>query len=383
MRDLYSPEWVEISEDVFRRLSFATPGGLVCPRLQHLTWTFAWGSMQQFLSPYLVSVAIFGDGMESGDPALTTTISLLPTMYLEDFSLHEMSPPYTSIHSALSEVVQRLNPCFKRLTTESSLPEPTWKHLASLPKLESLRFSDTPRTEISKFIPHENAFPALERMEIKVDNAHQHWSFLFSLLKSSPLRSVRVTTSRRIRGVDVPGQVTTAILGAELQRSIDILIFTESDPANFTFLSHLAPFGSLKTLTCITKCRWGGQCVSPLTDPDIERLARGLPQLVSLRLGHMCKRSLHRTTIKSMISLSTHCTSLQYLSLPCNLTNIFEDVKTESGEPDSRLEIRSPCKLRSLAFRWLVMPPAEDIEALGIACSALSHLFPRLGSVPG
>jgi len=150
-------------------------------------------------------------------------------------------------------------------------------------------------------------------------------------------------------------------------------------PTNLTFLSHLGPFDSLKMLECTTRC-WSQQCVSPLTDSDIERLASALPQLVILRLGHMCKHSSHHTTIKSMISLSTHCLSLEDLSLPCDLTNVSEDAKTESGEPDPRLEIRSPCKLQSLT--WVVMPPPEDIEAFGIAVSALRHLFPWLGQIP-
>ena len=79
-----------------------------------------------------------------------------------------------------------------------------------------------------------------------------------------------------------------------------------------------------------------------------------------------------------MISLSTHCLSLTNLGLPCDFTNISEDAKTESGEPDPRLEIRSPCALRSLTLRWITMPPPEDVEALGIVALALHHLFPRL-----
>jgi len=79
-----------------------------------------------------------------------------------------------------------------------------------------------------------------------------------------------------------------------------------------------------------------------------------------------------------MISLSTQCTSLESICLPCDLTNISEDVKMESGEPDPRLEIQSPCKLRLLAFRWIIMPPPEDIEASGLVAAAFSHLFPLL-----
>ena len=379
MKDLTFPDAVTISNEVFRQLSFATSGGLVCPQLQHLTWTssYGWEPMQQFLSPHLVSVVFYGDyKMEHDtDPALTAVISLLPTTYLEDLNFNIPSPSIPIL--TLSEVVRRLSPCFRQLSTWSSLSDVAWVHLASLPNLEWLRVSDTPHTEIS--IPHEAAFPALRRMEIKASNVHQRWSSFFSLLESSPLQEVTVGTGRGNRDSDFPGQVITAILEAKLQGSIGRLTLSGSDPADFTSLSYLGQFSSLNTLMWTTQCRWLRQSVSPLTDSDIEQLASGLPQLVTLRLGHrLCNSGHHNTTIKSMISLSTHCVSLEHLSLPCDLSNISEDVKTESGEPDPRLETRSPCKLRFLAFPWVIMPLPTNTEALRTLTSALDHLFPLL-----
>jgi hypothetical protein len=305
-------------------------------------------------------------------------------------SIHNLPPPNSTfrrtrtqsilipaLSSTLSGVVQRLNTCFKVLVTESSLSDAAWKHLASLPKLRLLWVSDTPSTEIFESTPRGNAFPALERVKIKVDNLRQHWSFFFSLLESSPLQQVAVT-NRGIEHVDVPSQVTLAMLKTKLPLSVNTLKFTGFDPANSTFISNLGPFGSLKALWCNTRCQGLGRCVSPLTDSDIKQLASGLPQLESIWLGHECKYCFHSTTIKSMVSLSTHCLSLKTLRLPCNFTDISEDVKAESGEPDPRLKIRSPCVLRFFAFQWVTMPPPEDIEALRIVASALHHLFPRL-----
>ena len=205
-----------------------------------------------------------------------------------------------------------------------------------------------------------------------MDNGDQRWSSPFSLLKSSPLQ--RVT----IQDHDVPIQVTTAMLEVGLQRSVNTLIFTELDPASLTFVSHLGLFSSLKTLRCYTQCRWSGQCVFPPTDSDIEQLASGLPQLVILRMGHACRYRHQNTTIRSMISFSTHCLSSKELHLPCDLTNVAEDAKTESGEPDPKLEIRSPCTLELLAFGWIVMPPLDDIQASRVVVLALHHLFPCL-----
>ena len=372
---------------LFQQLSLATSDGPTFSQLKRLIWTpsYGWGYIRQFLSPRLVSVVFrrrLRPRPNATGPTLASAVLLLPTTHLEELNLYCNSLPAAPLLSALSEVVQRLNTCFKRISIRSPLTDAAWEHLASLPKLRSLRVSNTPTAEISGSMPHPLTFPALKRVKIAVDDRCQSWALLFAVLKSTPLRQVSVS-GLRIQGGDIPSQVTLAMLNAKLQRSVNYLSFTGLDPANFTFLSRLGPFQSLKTLKCSTWCLGSGQCVSPLTDPNIEQLASELPQLVTLRLGHECKSSPHNTTIKSLIYLSTHCLSLESLHLPCNLTRILEDIKTGSGEPDSRLEIWSPCTLRFLASQWVTMPPPEDIEAFGVVTSVLHHLFPLLPPIGG
>jgi len=307
-------------------------------------------------------------------PTLASAISLLPTARLEELRLDGDITPFGSIRLALSELVQRFNTCFKQVSTRSSLTDAAWELLASL---------DTPSTEISKSIPHEHTFPGLKRLRVVVNNVRQDWPLLFPLLESSPLEQVTVIGARGIQYGDVPSQVAFAILKIGLQRSLGALTFTGFDPSHLTFISHVGPFSSLTILECITLC-WGSwQCVCPLTDPDIEQLASALPQLVTLCLGHRCGYTHYHTTIKSMISLSTHCPSLEHLLLPCDLSNISEDAKMESGEPDPRLGIQGHCALKCLLFQCVIMPPLEDIEASRIAASAMRHLFPRLGPIEG
>ena len=370
---------VAISNDVFQQLSLANSGGPVCPQLQHLTWTSAcgWEHAQQFLSPHLVSVVFWHCTNDFHvDLGLDSAISPLPTTQLEKLTLGGY-PPYTApIHSALSEVVQRLNTCFKRIDVRSSLSDAAWGHLASLPKLESLCVTDTPSIEVLKSIHRNLTFPALGRMVLELNGQYQHLPVLFSLLKSSSLEEVVVKESPKIRHVGVPTEVAFAILKAELHRNLNTLAFTGFHPAGLTSISHLGPFGALKTLRCSTRCQEFQQCVFPLRDSDIEQLASGLPQLENLCLGHKCIYNHPNTTIKSMIALSAHCPSLAALYLPCNLTNISEDAKMESGEPDPRLNTRSSCPLEFLAFEWMIRP--KDHEASRIMKSALRHLFPRL-----
>ena len=367
--------------DVLRQLSFATSGGPVCPQLQHLVWAelHGWEHSQQFLSSHLVSVFFWPCKVNiHASLALASAISSIPTTRLEKLGLLGSTASTPPVRSALSGVVQRLNTCFKKIYIRTSLSDAAWGHLASLPKLESLRVTDTPSIEVSKSIPHELTFPTLKHVTLELSDQCQHLPVLFSLLKSSPLKEVVVEESSKVQHhVGIPTEVAFAILKAELQRHINTLIFTEFYPADLTFVSHLGLFSSIKTLECRTRCLFSGECASPLTDSDIERLASGLPQLVTLTLGHICKYSPYNLTIKSMISLSTHCLSLDSLRLSCDLTNISEDVKVESGEPDPRLKAQSFCALVSLDFRWLIKP--KDPGALEIMESALHRLFPRLG----
>ena len=376
-----------ISDGVFEQLALATSGDLAFSQLKRLVWTpsYGWGHIRQFLSPRLVSI-IFKKRRwyqpVDTSPTLASTIPLLPLTHLEELRLECTPSPATPTHTVLSKAIQRLHTCFKRLSTRSPLTDAAWEHLASLPKLKSLRVSNTPTAEISKSIPHQLTFPALERVRIAADDRYQRWTILFPLLESSPLQQVSVS-GLRIRGGDIPGQVTSAILNAKLQQSINYLSFTGLDPANFTFLSHLGPFRSLKTLKCNNWCQGSRQCVSPLTDLDIEQLASELPQLTTLRLGHRCGWNPHNVTIKSMISLSTHCLSLESLHLPCNLTRVSESIKTGTGVPDPRLETQSLCTLGFLALQWVTMPPPGDTEALGVVASVLHHLFPLLPPIGG
>ena len=366
-----------ISNDVLQQLSFATSGGPVCPQLRRLTWTSGrrWEHSRQFLSPHLVSVHFYVHDFR-GNLGLDSVILPLPTTNLETLRLTGYPPRTVPIRSALSEVVQRLNTCFKRIDVRSSLSDAAWARLAYLPKLESLAVSDTPSIEVLKSIPHELAFPVLEHVTLELNDRYQHLPALFSLLKSSPLQGVTIKESLRIRHVDAPSEVATAIIKTELHQRIGTLVFTGFHSADLTSISHLGPFNSLKKLVGDTQCQDHGECVFPFTDSDIERLASGLPQLVTLRLGHQCEYGHVNITIKSMISLSTHCPSLDSLCLPCDLTNISEDIKLGSGEPDPRLKIRSSCVLRDLAFQWMIGP--GNVEALGIMESAMRHLFPLL-----
>ena len=189
---------------------------------------------------------------------------------MEAVRLDGFITPWTPVRSALLEVVQRLCSCFKRISIDPTLTDAAWAHLASLPELESFWVHGVPSTEISKLVPHERTVPVLRRMVVVASDVGQDLPLLFPLLECSPLRRVKVVASSGVQYGDVPSQVTVAMFGAKLQQTIDALIFHGFIPASLTFVSHVRPFSSVRTLECHTRCRQSGQCVSPLTDPDVE-----------------------------------------------------------------------------------------------------------------
>jgi len=258
MRSIGPSYVAAISNDAFQQLSVATSGGPACPQLQRLAWTsaYGWEHSQQFLSPHLVSVGFWHCINDRyADLGLNSAIYPLPTTHLETLSIAGYPPDTAPIRSALSEVVQRLNTCFKRIDVRSSLCDTAWGHLACLPKLESLRVSDTPSAEVLKSIHHNLTFPALKHVTLELNGQYQHLPLFFSLLKSSPLKEVIVKGSVKIGHVGVPTEVAIAILKAELHRNMNALVFARFHPADLTFISHLGPFSSLKTLEGDTRCQ--------------------------------------------------------------------------------------------------------------------------------
>jgi hypothetical protein len=63
------------------------------------------------------------------------------------------------------------------------------------------------------------------------------------------------------------------------------------------------------------------RCTFHLADNDINRLAMELPGLRELSLGDPCGSNTCRTTVNSLLVLSTHCEGLRKLCIHFNTRN--------------------------------------------------------------
>jgi len=135
-----------ISDDVFQQLSFAFPDGPVCPGLQHLTWMSlcGWGA-RATLHPTSTGLSHFPP-----TPGAPIRNHRSNTRF-RNFSSPNVTPgstpprrchPALHLHSLCS--LRSRSTAEQLLSTNSTLSDAAWAHLASLLKLESLWVSGTP-----------------------------------------------------------------------------------------------------------------------------------------------------------------------------------------------------------------------------------------------
>jgi len=94
-----------------------------------------------------------------------------------------------------------------------------------------------------------------------------------------------------------------------------------------TFLSHFRVFRNLSILTIRSSCSYGTRCTFGLTDDDVGHLAMELPGLNELSLGTPCADNTCRTTVISLLALSTYCKGLRELCIHFNTRNLARDMR--------------------------------------------------------
>jgi len=103
-------------------------------------------------------------------------------------------------------------------------------------------------------------------------------------------------------------------------------------------------------------------CVSQFTDEDVERLAIALPKLEALTLGEWpCDSNTCPTTVRSLLSLSIHCTKLRYLNIHFRTWNLWVDMLDVFCDAYSQgLHLRPKSGLKMLVTRE--MPISIDFS---------------------
>jgi hypothetical protein len=353
----------KIASDTLFQLSCKSPDGVLCPKLERLTWKFdashvPLSSFRLFFSPHLKHVDIFTHLLPQPQlvphllAPLTELISSLPTS-LEHLSLM-CSRGEELLKDPMSSFVCRSGPSLTGFGSSEHLSEAAFTHLMRLPNLRSwVAFHEPPRT-----LPLAT-FPPLEELRLNPP-AGLPWLRLLAPRGDDQSQN----------GLASP----PAILDTNIKETLKHLRFLENTLVVPVLLPHISSFRNLVTLHAANSpCDTVGEsCLFRLSDRDVENLVVTLPSLVSLRLGEVCGFDACATTVSSLLSISIHCLGLTLLETHFDTRSIVSDMKNLLSEGSGHDKPR--CKLQSLLVGLLSLPVlAEDV---GTVAMGFAHIFP-------
>jgi hypothetical protein len=125
-----------------------------------------------------------------------------------------------------------------------------------------------------------------------------------------------------------------------------------------------------------------GGCAFGLTDDDIAEIATALPNLVDVIFGRVCPANSCRTTVSSLLFLSTCCKDLRYLEIHFDTTNLCDDLKSIPENPRLRDFCMLPrCQLKRLSVSSA--PLLIEKEDYGSVVMGFLGIFPSLRRISG
>lgn len=362
MRRLYilPVDLPEDAETTVGRLLTALAGEPMCPNLRHLECHVLTPTLLPLIplliSPRLTRLTLkddtFHDELTFSDLGLI--LQVLPTTRLEELCLSFDSNLMHRFASQISLVVQQCGDSLRLLDVPIPLGEETVLHLSSLKGLRVW-------TSVYDPPPITTAFPPLQSLTLCSREAHAWIPWLTRREKSDP-----------------------NAYGGPLEHSTHTSIahLTSLEPVSIdaTFISPLLFWSNLVTLIVPSDCQEGLSCTFSLTDPDVMQLSAALPRLEVLELGSPCDSNAVRTTICCLLALSVRCKGLRTLSIHFNPTNLANDFRSLSTDPDLR-DLRSlsaRCPLESFTAGCLLFPDEMPGEECVMVARGFMDLFPTL-----
>ena len=172
---------------------------------------------------------------------------------------------------------------------------------------------------------------------------------------------------------DPLGAFERAALAASVQNTLlEFSLLTErSWTPNY---SSLHPFTRLIDLTIGFHC--GDVCSSRVDDDVVMNLARAMPKLRTLQLGHEpCREIPTGVTVKGLVVLAHHCLDLTALRLHFQVYSLsdpptFTEVNCTAAPTTPRRE----CALRELEVGEIPMPE----ESVLVVALTLARIFPHI-----
>jgi len=378
MRHIGVDESSDPVEDPYCKLHLNSPVGGWFPALRTLSWSITESNLPYadlFFSPHLEAIFIQVSWSLSlhripSDilSTIASTIAILPASALQVLLVEIHCPriPPLYLKDPLSSVVLRCGPLLTEFSSPIPLSSAAVNHLIQLPHLRTWDTGDPPPTYSPSSLPL--VFPPLIKFTLRKHAAHG-WLSLFKRLQ---------------HGVSTTQGATPLSRVVESLQSLDIESFHDRI-TDFSFASTIQIFRNLVSLNVGARCHATNgevQCGFKLDNDNINNLATALPQLESLFLGRVCPENTCATTVVCLLVISVCCIKLQELEVHFNTTNIVEDFKNISEDPQLREASSLPrCTLSCLDVTQ--MPLTLDEPGLEIVVNGMINIFPALGGFAG
>ena len=363
MRELHLLSFENIASDTISQFLRNSPGGVLCPKLDYLSWDVRGVDIvpeffQLFLSPNLKRADLCaGLNIPLGQlELLVQIISCLPTSLEELFFI--CGREEESLQDAISSFVCRCGPSLRRFSTCTRLSGTAARHLMELP---NLHYWHT-RHGLPTTIPTPTRiFPLLEEVTLGRPEALP-WVHFLALHGRDITRNGFPTTSHKNVG-----------------ETLKCLNFPSGTIIESTLLSSIINFRNLVELCANIYCSTEESCRFHLTDGDMENLAAALPRLERLELGRPCRFNSCGATVTSLLSISIHCLGLKHLETHFNTLNVVDDIHHLLNEGAGRGKAK--CKITGLPVGDMETGMREeDIKAVAVG---LKVIFPCLRGLEG
>ena len=384
MRRVHADSEVVIMEDTVRQIRLNSPAGGWFPALRVLEWTLSKHSLlyiDLLFSPLLEQVYVDTSNSwknswnNSGSPhdilsALASTISALPTSALQTLSVgtaHSVSDPWWAhLEDSFSSVVLRCGPSLTHLSSPIRLSDEAVDHVIRLPGLRVWEVVGSPPSCSTLSPPF--VFPPLTTFKLGEPSA-RGWLSLFQRLEARTSATQDVTPLYKLKksvgSLSVGDRFTASVIDNSLTSTIQI-------------------FRNLLVLYVGCNCSEGseGQCSFKLNNDDVAALAMALPQLLYLLLGLPCSNNTCTTTVACLLPISVYCVGLGALEIHFNTTNIVDDLKNLSADPQFR-KFHSLRRCRLSTLDVCAMPLVLNESDFGTVVDGMRYIFPNLRNFRG
>jgi hypothetical protein len=381
------------SEAALELLNTRFSNNCMLPKLQDITWRSAPPGHLELMLPLIVSsvLACFWLGTARDHfnaPRLVLALKALAPAYNSLADIHIIGSLIHDplITDAVSTLLLKCNPGkLRRFYVRTALSNEAFIHATQLPNLEVffIKTGLGNETELGVPLP-TSTFPSLESLEIDAtDTTRPPLLRTIADIQSKTFRRLKLEFPVQEWGTFFPAMLV-AIQHSGSYQTLTKFSITPDGRFNVdtAFIRPLLFLTQLTDLDIEIHC--GRQCPFKLSDQDIEELVKALPKLESLCLGsNPCSRPANNT-IRTLVSIATHCKHLFELVIHTNVEAVIDGVSQHGGRGGSHtsgdpLSTFVECPIRSIIFGPCFIPD-EGRGAIVFAITLL-RLFPRLSEL--